>query len=904
MASTNVTVSSTWTQVSTVSCILTPNTIEWGEIQIATAETIPNETLLGRTCGSGESVVCNILPGEMVWAKSANGFPSINIVVDAIATTTGGEITQAIPDYESASDLLAAFGNFSEVNWAGGDFVSRVITSNGQTITALSANPLVPGESRIVIDCPVKQPCVLDFEGSVIRNRQQFVSAGLFADRVVDGLITPDPVPNPINIVSISQSSAVNGAVYTGTAGVTCTIVLESALPPIGAQNAVFLSDWINITGLVDTRLNYQNACINYISPDRKVVCFGYSDEVALPSLAVALITPAIGTAKVNFYNNAAGAIHGAGYRFTGTTDTSGVYWTIFGGGDAQVSGTLTGDHRTTIATSAATTLNQITGNYELKATSRFRVECKPEATNFLDRPIDIVGNHWTHRVNRTSVKPGSEAMLRPRFRLYQPPGMSRPIAKIVSISKAGTTTATANLDIAPETPIVVGNVLNVYGVRDQVGFPNAQATVTAVISPTQVQFVIGSATTVTSYGGFVGIVNGGAAQPGIISMVASTIKSSPTVVLGTANPEWLEIVMNTTISGLSAGMYINLHGWRNATNGDDMLVDGVWEIASVGTTTLIVMPVYDIRGIRQSPVTPTIATATNCGGAIIVRTTARLHDLIVTSSGGETEVRIAGQGSTRADLSVPVNLTASATCTQGTGATISTTDGTGGWPIRPSITGIADIASAAITTTATSSSIANDKGNGFQLNFPVTAVTGTSPTLDIRIEESFDGGTTFVTLYEMQRITAVGNYSTPILRATGRHIRYVRTITGTTPSFTMAATRNLLPFIQAEPQKRLMDRTIVPNTLNSVTPTLFSGAANNSQLVINMGAITTTAPQIQVEGSEDGTNWYAIGTPLLAVASATVEVTVAKSATFVRARVSTAGSGATLGYISLKAWS
>jgi len=843
-----------------------------------------------------------VIQGVYSQAGQADQYIPIKVNADG-ELSVGGTVAQVVPDYDSAADLLTVYGNFSEVNWEGGDFVSRVITSNGQTITALSANPLVPGESRIVIDSPIKQPGTLEFEGSVIRNRQQFVSAGLYADRMVNGSVSPDPVPNPINIVTISQSSAVNGAAYTGTAGTTCTIVLETALPVIGEVNAVFLSDWINITGLVDTRLNYQNACINYISPDRKVICFGFSDEAALPSLAVALIIPSLGTAKVNFYNNAAGAIHGAGYRFTGTTDTSAVYWTIFGGGDAQVSGTLTGDHRTTIATSAATTLNQITGNYELKATSRFRVECRPEATNFMDRPVDVTGNHWTHRVNRSSVKPGSEAMLRPRFRLYQPPGMSRPIAKIVSISKTGTTTATVNLDIAPETPIAVGNVLNIYGVRDQVGFPNAQATVTAVLSATQVQCVIGSASTVTSYGGFVGIVNGGAAQPGIISMVASTIKSSPTVVLGTANPEWLEIVMNTTISGLSAGMYVNLHGWRNATDGGDLFVDGVWEIASVGTTTLIVRPLYDIRGIRQSPVTPVIATATNCGGAIIVRTTARLHDLVVTSF-SETEFRLAGQGTSRADLSVPVNLTTNPMVTQGSPAAPSTTTGDGSWFVRGAIVGIADVASAALTSTTTSAAVSNALGNGFQVTFPVTAVTGTSPTMDIRIEESYDSGTNWVTLYEMQRITAIGSYNTPILRASGRHIRYVRTIGGTTPSFTMSVTRTVLPFIQAEPQKRLMDRTIVTTTINSTTPIMFSGAANNLQLVVAMLAITTTAPAFQIEGSEDGTNWYAIGTPLTGVASNTVEVTVAKSATFARVRISTAGVGSTLGYVSLKAWS
>ena len=247
---------------------------------------------------------------------------------------------------------------------------------------------------------------------------------------------------------------------------------------------------------------------------------------------------------------------------------------------------------------------------------------------------------------------------------------------------------------------------------------------------------------------------------------------------------------------------------------------------------------------------------------------------------------------------------TVTANVVQSTAGAVGST-GVGSWIVRPGVAAIADVVSAAITSTGTSASIVNDLGNGFQVTIPVTAVTGTTPTLDVRIEESFDGGTNWVTLYEMQRITATGSYNTPILRASGRHIRYVRTVGGTTPSFTMAITRNVLPFLPAEPQKRLMDRTVVPNTLNSVTPTLCMGAANNVQLVVNMGAIATTAPVFKLQGSEDNTNWYDIDTGLLAVANSTVEKTIhTRSCTFVRAIVSTAGVAATLGYVSIKAWS
>ena len=142
------------------------------------------------------------------------------------------------------------------------------------------------------------------------------------------------------------------------------------------------------------------------------------------------------------------------------------------------------------------------------------------------------------------------------------------------------------------------------------------------------------------------------------------------------------------------------------------------------------------------------------------------------------------------------------------------------------------------------------------------------------------------------------------MLRASGSHIRYVRTISGTTPSFTMSIQRNLKPMIPAEPQKRLIDRSIVLTTLDSVTPTLFQGAANNVQLIVSLGA-ATTPPAIQLEGSEDGVNWYAMGAPLTGVANKAVQLTVTSlSATYTRARVQTVGVAVTIGYVAIKAWS
>lgn len=815
----------------------------------------------------------------------------------AEVVASSATISQALPERENPADMAADWGNFAGVNWAVGDFVTAVSGVNGQVIVALSGSPLTPGESSIVnTTAVVVQPCAFEFAGSFVRTGISFATAALFANDSVAG---PDPVPAPINIVSCYQSSAVQGAAYNATAGTVMTIVLDTALPAVGANAAVFLGDWINITGLLDNRLCYPNACISYISPDRQTITVGFSDEVALPSLAVPVITPALGTAKVEFYNNFSGARNAFGIRFTGTTATSAAVASIFGGDDNQVSGALTGDHRVSIASTAPTYVaGGSWGQYEIKATSRYMLECTPSVSIVMDK-AEQLHTYWSPRdVPRTSVKPSGAAALYPRFRLYMPANVSRPIAKIVKAEKlTASTTATIYTDVPHG--LATGNYVTLKGIRDTAVFAAITVPVqVTVVDATTFTAVIGTAAIATSYGGFVCIANGGKDQPGIIAQVVQSVQSI------VANGEtWLQLVGSATWAGLNLGDYVNTHGVREAVAGADLGIDGAWEVAHFSTTTLILRPVYGVAFNRISPALATLSL-TNAGGAVILRPTLRSHDISVTSW-RESRVQIDGQGTVRYDKTLPMyGMGGSIGVIQSTGAAISATTGLGGWYMHPAVTGIADVASAALTASANTAAISNALGNGFQVNVNVTAVAGTTPTLDIRVEESFDGGTNWVTLYEMQRITAIGNYNTPILRASGRHIRYVQTVGGTTPSFTRSVLRNVLPFIPAEPQKRLMDRTIVPNTLNSVTPMLFQGAANNLQLIVNMGAITTTPPAFQIEGSEDGVNWYAVGTPLTAVASSTVEVTVPKSATFARARVSTAGVGATLGYVSLKAWS
>ena len=608
-----------------------------------------------------------------------------------------GDVYQAIPDTNSAAELAALYGNFQGVT--AGDFVTRKATSNGQVITALAIGPLIDdAESNITVDVPVTQPAALEIEASMSqRVRHQFASIYLFENDDAG----PFPVPADIEIASVYQSSADAGVAYNAVAGTILTIVLKTALPA-----GVYLSDWVHTYGLVDNRLNYPNLVIKFISYDRKTITCGFSDDAALPSLAVAAITPPNGSAFIKFYNNLAGAANGFGMRFTGTTATQAALVSIFGGGanDVQISGTLLGDHRVTIGSTAPIYANGVSGNVEIRATSRYRLEGRPHDCTWYDQTADTSGV-FTARGTRTSVKPAVQVALRPRFRAYRPKSMTRPVAKIVSISKSGTTTATVNT--ASAHGLTTGNWVTIKGVRDQTNFANISTpTQVTVTSATQFTVVLGSAVTATSYGGAVILTNGGVDQQGALGQVVQ----SASVAAATGV---LTLVGNTNWSGVNIGDYVELYGLRDNTAGTDLSLDGAWEVAALSTTSLDLVPVVDIFGARVSPNVTSLAS-TNCGGQVIQRTTLRAHDILL-EDWSENRMMIDGAGTQRLDRAVPVRILAidGAPAISGT---VTANEGT------PNAGTAYALVSAATTNAA---SVKATAGNLFELSlFNVTAAT------------------------------------------------------------------------------------------------------------------------------------------------------------------------------------
>lgn len=131
-------------------------------------------------------------------------------------------------------------------------------------------------------------------------------------------------------------------------------------------------------------------------------------------------------------------------------------------------------------------------------------------------------------------------------------------------------------------------------------------------------------------------------------------------------------------------------------------------------------------------------------------------------------------------------NLNVSAAIASGTVTTVSTV--TSANTAIPGI--VADVASAALTTTTTTATLTPTFGSCYQVNIPVTVVSGSSPTLSVQVQESADTGTNWYTVYTFPTIIATGSYNSPVMTLTGNRVRYVQTVTGSTPSFTRAINR------------------------------------------------------------------------------------------------------------------
>ncbi|MFE9098493.1 hypothetical protein [Streptomyces sp. NPDC007264] len=94
--------------------------------------------------------------------------------------------------------------------------------------------------------------------------------------------------------------------------------------------------------------------------------------------------------------------------------------------------------------------------------------------------------------------------------------------------------------------------------------------------------------------------------------------------------------------------------------------------------------------------------------------------------------------------------------------------------------------ASAARTTSGNSGTLSGfGDWTKFRAALNVTAASGTTPTLDVVIEDSLDGGTTWFTVATFSQKTAAGTQAQDVTGVFSDTLRVRWTIGGTSPSFT-----------------------------------------------------------------------------------------------------------------------
>lgn len=212
----------------------------------------------------------------------------------------------------------------------------------------------------------------------------------------------------------------------------------------------------------------------------------------------------------------------------------------------------------------------------------------------------------------------------------------------------------------------------------------------------------------------------------------------------------------------------------------------------------------------------------------------------------------------------------------------------------------VADVASAAITTTTTSSTFTPGFGVAYTVNIPVTAISG-GGNMSVAVQESSDTSTNWYTVYTFPNITATGSYNSPMTMCTGNRVRYVQTLTGIT-SITRAINRIESNTSAEQVYKNLIDTSIVPSTTNSTTASCFVENTNTYTAIVNQGA-GGSAVNFALDGSDDNQNWVLGIATCTGVVGGTSPVTMFYNGAnfrWIRARVVTGVASATIVNISL----
>lgn len=477
-----------------------------------------------------------------------------------------------------------AFERFSPDVWTitrsgAGDIVAVDGNAGGASYLVVSLDPTAPGtETWIETVGRFTMPIDASFGAHM---SQRTVGQEFSLEIVSD----EEPIANfhDIAIASIQ---------HTGT-----TLVVNTAVP-----HGLRIGTRIGIRNVPDSRLNY-SAAVVAATPNPSSFTVTSGPYGNLPNVTAG---PYNNAGFVYARSAMGGSPNGTAMLFENGSATQASFYVKSEGGEPTViGGTLGGNHSTTVANTASAQAVNAALNYAFRPNSEYRLSLFADRLQWADVAIDSLGQ-TTNRANLVQVVPNPDKLYKLRIRATNNKSLSVPMARIVRVTKTGSTTATVETDVPHG--LTTADQVHVHGIRDFNNFPAVgAAAVTSVINDTTFTAVMGGAVTASSVGGWVGRNNAQQPVQGSVSQFVQSISRTAGIVQAVSNANW---------AGLFIGDYVNLCGVRDAAS--SLGLDGAYRVRDVQTVNLFLEP------IGTTPTGADIA-ATNCGGGVLKRTDLRL---------------------------------------------------------------------------------------------------------------------------------------------------------------------------------------------------------------------------------------------------------------------------------------
>jgi hypothetical protein len=501
-----------------------------------------------------------------------------------IVTNAQNVVTKFRDAFETYTPIAFNAAGTSKNNWRELKAPGDIVVDDGNAIASsyldISKDPLVQGTETVI---EALSEHMMPFEMSVGAHMSQRVLGQEFAIEMVD---TAPPLPDVADIAvsSLNQAAAVLTIVTTAPHGLTP-------------------GKSFGLRGFADSRANYPALVVASI-PNATTVTATAGPGGTIPALTLTALTGGF----IYFRERLGRANEGSSIIFENTSTTNASFYVRSEKGDALPSGTAIGNH--SVATASTASVQAITAarTYAFQPTTEFRLRVLADRIQWTDVAVDSQGAE-SSRVTRTQVVPNPDVAYKLRIRATNNKSLTAPVGTIISATKAGSTTATI-LFSAPHG-LTVNDQIVIYGVRDQTNFANLTTATNpaSIVDATSITIAFGGTFTGVSYGGYASRVQAGNGQGGAItqSITNATLAGGTLTLVGTA--AW---------SGLVIGDYVNVHGCRIDLTGADRGIDGAWKVDDIQTTSLVLVKP---KGLTA----PADFAASDCGGAVIKRTSLRL---------------------------------------------------------------------------------------------------------------------------------------------------------------------------------------------------------------------------------------------------------------------------------------